>query len=121
MNNRAAFIDSPKGQVVVRDAEVAQPGEGEVLVKVQACAISPASAKVAKLAMIPVEYPTVLGNPVAGTVEAIGPGVTDVEVGQRVVCGTKIFAHKKVKFGGLQRFSVVDASEILEVSWLPKL
>lgn len=115
MSNRAAFIETEKGRVVVRDAETAQPGEGEVLIKVQACAISPASAKVAKLAMIPVEYPAVLGTPVAGTVEALGTGVTDVQVGQRVVCGTKVFAHKKAKYGGLQRFAVVDASEIVEV------
>lgn len=62
-----------------------------------------------------VEYPAVIGSPVAGTVEAIGPGVTAVTVGQRIVCGTKIFTHKKAKYGGLQRFAVVDESEVLDV------
>jgi NADPH:quinone reductase-like Zn-dependent oxidoreductase len=65
-----------------------------------------------------VEYPAVLGSPVAGVVKAIGAGVSKVEVGDRVVCGTKIFSHKKAKYGGLQRFSVVDESEIVEVSFL---
>jgi NADPH:quinone reductase-like Zn-dependent oxidoreductase len=63
-----------------------------------------------------VEYPAVLGSPVAGVVAAIGAGVSKVAVGDRVVCGTKIFSHKKAKYGGLQRFSVVDESEIVEVS-----
>ena len=34
MSNKAAFVEAEKGQIVVRDAEIAQPGEGEVLVKV---------------------------------------------------------------------------------------
>lgn len=116
MNNRAAFVETEKGHIVVRDAEIAELGKGEVLVKVHACAIQPADSKVAKLAILKVEYPAVLGSPVAGVVEAVGSGVTNISVGSRVVCGTKIFSQKKAKFGGLQRFSIVDASEIIEVS-----
>jgi hypothetical protein len=115
MSNRAAFVESEKGPIVVRDAEISELGEGEVLMKVFASAIQPADAKVAKLALIPMEYPTILGSPVAGVVEAVGAGVTKVSVGERVVSGTKIFSHKKAKYGGLQRFSIVDASEIVEV------
>ena len=63
-----------------------------------------------------VEYPAVLGSQLAGTVEALGPGVTTVAVGQRVVCGTKILTHKKAKYGGLQRFAIVDEAETLDVS-----
>jgi NADPH:quinone reductase-like Zn-dependent oxidoreductase len=116
MSNRAAFVEEVKGQIVVRDADISEPGEKEVLIKVYACAIQPADAKVAKLAMVAVEYPAVLGSPVAGVVEKLGPGVTQVAVGDRIVCGTKIFVAKKSKYGGLQRFSIVDESEIVQVS-----
>jgi NADPH:quinone reductase-like Zn-dependent oxidoreductase len=116
MSNRAAFLESPNGLFVVRDAELSEPGPGEVLVKVFACAIQPADAKVAKLSVLEVEYPAVLGSPVAGIVEAIGADVTKVSVGERVVCGTKIFTHKKALYGGLQRFTIVDESEVVEVS-----
>jgi hypothetical protein len=34
MSNRAAFIETEKGQIVVQDAEIAQPEQGEVLIKV---------------------------------------------------------------------------------------
>jgi hypothetical protein len=34
MSNKAAFVEAEKGRIVVRDAEIGQPGEGEVLVKV---------------------------------------------------------------------------------------
>jgi NADPH:quinone reductase-like Zn-dependent oxidoreductase len=131
MSNRAAFLETAKGQFVVRHAEIAEPGEGEVLVKVCITVLKyiPSAddegsrlrhttrrCKCAKLSMIPVEYPAVLGSPVAGVVETIGAGVSKVAVGDRVVCGTKIFSHKKAKYGGLQRFCVVDESEIIEVS-----
>ena len=65
--------------------------------------------------MIPLEYPTVLGSPVGGVVEALGDGVTKVVIGDRVVCGTKIFTQKKAKYGGMQRYTVVDQFEIVEV------
>jgi NADPH:quinone reductase-like Zn-dependent oxidoreductase len=84
---------------------------------VHAAAIQPADAKVAKLAVLKMEYPSVLGSPVAGIVEALGAGVTKVTVGERVVCGTKVFVHKKQKYGGLQRYTVVDESEIVEVDY----
>jgi NADPH:quinone reductase-like Zn-dependent oxidoreductase len=115
MSNRAAFLETEKGQIVVRDAEIPEPEEGEVLIKVYACGIQPADVKVAKYAMLAIEYPAVLGSPVAGTFEAVGPGVTKVSVGERVVCGTKVFVQKKAKYGGLQRFTLVDASETVEV------
>jgi len=38
MANRAAFLESEKGAIVVRDAENSKPGEGEVLVKVRSVA-----------------------------------------------------------------------------------
>lgn len=34
MSNKAAFVEAEKGRIYVGDAEIAQPGEGEVLVKV---------------------------------------------------------------------------------------
>lgn len=70
----------------------------------------------AKLAILPVEYPAVLGGPAAGTVVAIGPGVSKVAIGQRVVSAMKIFTHKKAKYGGLQRFAVVNEAECISVS-----
>ncbi|KAH5254458.1 hypothetical protein HBI67_151950 [Parastagonospora nodorum] len=115
MSNRAAFLESAKGSFVVRDAEIEELEEGEVLVRVQACAMQPADEKIAKFAMMPFEYPAVLGSPVAGVVEKVGAGVTKVSGGERVVCGTKVFSHKKAKYGGLQRFSIVDASEVVEI------
>lgn len=61
------------------------------------------------------DYPCILGSPVAGVVEALGAGVSKVSVGDSIVCGTKVLVHKKPMYGGLQRFCVVDESEVVEV------
>jgi NADPH:quinone reductase-like Zn-dependent oxidoreductase len=149
MENKAAWLESEKGKFVVRETELAQPGEGEVLIKVlphktfslsrtppsrvvlisliqiankvskvRAVAIQPADAKVAKHAVVKMEYPTILGFLVSGTVEALGSGVSKVAVGDRVASPTKVLVHKKPKYGGLQRFTIVDEFAVVEVSSL---
>jgi NADPH:quinone reductase-like Zn-dependent oxidoreductase len=62
-------------------------GPGEVLVKVAAAAINPVDAKLraGHLSLfMPLEFPAQLGGDVSGTVEALGEGVTNLKVGDRV-------------------------------------
>lgn len=57
---------------------------------------------------------------VAGYVDAIGEGVTKVQVGDRVVSGTSIWTSKgEHKYGGMQRFAIVEELEILNVCHKP--
>jgi NADPH:quinone reductase-like Zn-dependent oxidoreductase len=61
------------------------------------------------------EYPTILGSPIAGTVHALGANVSKVSVGDRVTCGTLVLGRKKPMYGGLQRFCVVHETEIIDI------
>lgn len=67
------------------DIATPEPGPGEVLVRIAACGLN-----FADLLMARGEYqdipplPVTLGLEVAGTVEALGPGTTGLEPGQRV-------------------------------------
>jgi NADPH:quinone reductase-like Zn-dependent oxidoreductase len=62
------------------------PGPGEVRVKVAAVALNHVDLWVRRgLPHLHHAYPFVLGSDVAGTVEALGPGVRDVEVGSEVI------------------------------------
>jgi NADPH:quinone reductase-like Zn-dependent oxidoreductase len=62
------------------------PGEGEVLVDIVACSINPADVLMIEgnYASVPVT-PCAVGIEGAGTVAAIGQGVTDLEVGDKVM------------------------------------
>ncbi|MEU9119801.1 S-(hydroxymethyl)mycothiol dehydrogenase [Streptomyces sp. NPDC048506] len=63
---------------------VPDPGPGEVLVAVQACGVCHTDLHYRDGA-INDEFPFLLGHEAAGTVEAVGPGVTDLAPGDYVV------------------------------------
>jgi NADPH:quinone reductase-like Zn-dependent oxidoreductase len=71
----------------VTDVPKPQPGAGEVLVKVQASSVNGFDLSVAGghvVGMMEHRFPVVLGKDFAGTVEAVGEGVTRFAVGDRV-------------------------------------
>jgi NADPH:quinone reductase-like Zn-dependent oxidoreductase len=70
------------------DVEVPTPGHGEVRVRVAATSFNGVDANIRSGGMrgpIPVVLPHTLGIDVAGTVDALGEGVTGVEVGEPVI------------------------------------
>jgi NADPH2:quinone reductase len=64
--------------------EVAAPGPGQVRVKQHACGINFIDTYFRSGAYAAPELPFVVGNEGAGDVIAVGPGVTDLKVGDRV-------------------------------------
>jgi NADPH:quinone reductase-like Zn-dependent oxidoreductase len=71
-----------------REIDSPSAGPGQVLVRVAVAAVNPLDAKIrggAMSAMFPTTFPAVLGNEIAGVVEAVGDGVTEPSVGERVV------------------------------------
>ena len=81
---RAAVSRDPGARLHMEDLHLADPGFGEVRVRLAAAAICGSD-----LAYIDGEWesarPAVFGHEAAGVVESLGPGVTGVEVGDRVV------------------------------------
>jgi len=75
----------------VRSVDIPRPGPGQVLVRVQATSVNPIDAKRAagygqRLLKLKGagRFPLVLGNDVAGTVQAVGKGVSQFAAGQPV-------------------------------------
>ena len=83
---RAVQVSRPGGPFELVEKPVPTPGPGAVLVKVEACGICHSDALV-KEGHMPIQYPRVPGHEVAGAVAALGPGVTNWTVGQRVGVG----------------------------------
>ncbi|MFF8911099.1 NADP-dependent oxidoreductase [Streptomyces olivaceoviridis] len=72
---------------VLRWAEVPmpEPAEGQIRIRVKAAGISPTDLAIRSGALrFPLGDPAVLGYEVAGTVDAVGPGVTGTAVGDEV-------------------------------------
>lgn len=84
---RAVQIAGKGAALEVVEKPVPEPGRGEALVKVDACGICH-SDMFAKEGLFPgVPFPVTPGHEVAGTVAALGDGVTGWEQGQRVGVG----------------------------------
>jgi S-(hydroxymethyl)mycothiol dehydrogenase len=117
-------ISRKKGEPVeVVDIVVPDPGPGEAVVDVIACGVCHTDLTYRE-GGINDEYPFLLGHEAAGTVEAVGPGVTSVEPGDfvilnwRAVCG-QCRACKRGKphlcfdtFNAEQKMTLTDGTEL---------
>ncbi len=69
----------------IEDLPLAEPGEGEVRLKVEAIGLNRAEVMFRRGQYLETpELPSRLGYEAAGTVDAVGPGVSDLQVGDRV-------------------------------------
>lgn len=82
----AAVLRRPR-EVVVEERRRPEPRQGQVLVKVDAVGICGSDVhyyEEGRIGSFVVESPLVLGHESAGTVVELGPGVTRLQLGQRV-------------------------------------
>ncbi len=130
----AVILPHARGAVAVESMSLADPGRGEVLVRMEACGICHSDLFVAGLERLPLA-PLVLGHEGIATVETTGPDVTAWKPGDRVgmtflattcgVCdlcrsGRERFCPKQTNFGfsrhgALARYAVVPAAALVRV------
>jgi S-(hydroxymethyl)glutathione dehydrogenase/alcohol dehydrogenase len=82
---RAAVLEEFGQPLVVQELDLAEPRAGEVLVRLVACGVCHTDMYTASGADPSGYAPAVLGHEGAGVVEALGEGVTDLQVGDHVV------------------------------------
>jgi S-(hydroxymethyl)glutathione dehydrogenase/alcohol dehydrogenase len=85
MRMRAAVLEEFGKPLVIQEVDLAEPKAGEVLVRLEACGVCHTDLYTASGADPSGYAPTVLGHEGAGVVEAVGPDVTDLAVGDHVV------------------------------------
>ena len=84
MKTRAAVCRAFGQPLTIEEIDLAEPGQGEIRVKIKACAICHSDVFYWEGAWGG-DLPAVYGHEAAGIVEAVGPGVTRVKVGDPVV------------------------------------
>src|SRR3954447_22261988 len=85
MRIRAAVLEEFRAPLAVQDVELADPGPGEVLVRLLACGVCHTDLYTASGADPSGYAPAVLGHEGCGVVEVVGDGVRSVAPGDRVV------------------------------------
>ena len=114
--NAAAWITAPKSKPFeVKPAPLWTPGENEILVRNHAVAINPVDGGLQSLAFIPLDYPTILGQDIAGEVVAVGPNVTRFKNGARVLGNGVGVATKQPQHNAFQAYTVVQTNMASEI------
>ena len=85
MRMRAAVLEEFGQPLVVQEVDLAEPKEGEVLVRLEACGVCHTDMYTASGADPSGYAPCVLGHEGGGIVEKVGDGVTSVAPGDKVV------------------------------------
>ncbi|TCD68535.1 hypothetical protein EIP91_010460 [Steccherinum ochraceum] len=107
---KALFIESPKGAWAVKSHSVPTPGAGEVLVRVEAAALNPVDWKVHDFDFFIAEYPAIIGIDSAGVVVALGDGVENVKVGDKV-----LHAASRGPRAAFQQYAIASAHLVAKV------
>ena len=83
---KAVEVAAP-GSLRIVERPIPQPGEGQVLIQVEACGICHTDSVTVEGQFPGLSFPRVPGHEVAGRIEAIGSRVSQWRVGQRVGVG----------------------------------
>ncbi|WP_406053067.1 NADP-dependent oxidoreductase [Kribbella sp. NBC_00889] len=107
---RALLVHSVPATPTVDDVPLPQAGAGELLVRIEASSVNGFDAATAAgyvQGMMEHRFPLVLGKDFAGTVEAVGEGVTEFAVGDPVF---GVVAKPFLGAGSLAEYVVVPAA-----------
>ncbi len=133
---RAAIFSEFGGPEVVRIREVPvpEPGPGQVRLRVEAASMNHLDLWVRRGLPVETPMPHIGGSDIAGTVDALGPGVTGVPEGARVVVDPSLdydwydgqergagFERRRFRIlgehtqGGFAEYAVVPAANLLPI------
>ena len=110
---RALHVPAAGQQPTLSDLPTPEPGDGQVLIRVRAAGLNPIDNGIAAgmlAGMLPHEYPVVLGRDAAGVVEAVGPGVEGVAVGDEVL--GHVLLAPPIQAGTLAEYAVLPAAAV---------
>jgi alcohol dehydrogenase len=120
---RAALIREHGGRdkILIEDVPTPVAGPGEIVVAVRACGLNYLDIFVRRgMPGMPIELPRITGGDVAGVIDALGPGVTALARGQRVLLDPAIMmpdgsqgALGEHATGGLAEFIKVAAANAI--------
>src|ERR1700716_235804 len=105
---KAVFVETPGGPENLKYADLPKPtpGPGQALVKIAAAGVNFVDVYF-RMGLYKADPPIILGNEGAGTVEAIGPDVTEVQPGDRVA-----YAMQR---GSYAEYAVVPAWQLVKI------
>ncbi|MBN3898108.1 MAG: zinc-dependent alcohol dehydrogenase family protein [Nostoc sp. NOS(2021)] len=81
---RAMILETPRQPLKLAELPIPKPNSEQVLIRVHACGVCRTDLHIVDGELTHPKLPLVLGHQIVGTVEAMGEGVDNFNVGQRV-------------------------------------
>jgi NADPH:quinone reductase-like Zn-dependent oxidoreductase len=107
--NTAAYLIAAKAHPFeLKPTPTWTPEPNEVLVQNRAIAINPIDGSLQRFAWLPMQYPTILGQDVAGEILAVGSSVKAFQKGDRVLGHAMGMATKRPQDAGFQTQTILD-------------
>ncbi|MCJ1398053.1 hypothetical protein MMC11_001250 [Xylographa trunciseda] len=107
MSNTAAVLTKSKGSISIEQRPIPKPQAHQLLVKNHAIAVNPVDFKIQDSGYFIQKYPTILGSDIAGTVEAVGEGVTKFKKGDRVAGFAGVIINNDPDHGAFQEYTLL--------------
>jgi alcohol dehydrogenase (nicotinoprotein) len=117
VKSKAAVLTAVNEPWEILEVDVCDPKEGQVMVRYTAAGLCHSDMHL-MTGDLPVQTPYIGGHEGAGVVEAVGPGVTKVAVGDHVVCSF-IPACGHCRWCATGRQSLCDLGATILVGYLP--
>lgn len=81
---RAMVLVKQKTPLILKELPTPHPGKGQILIKVRACAVCRTDLHILDGELTHPKLPLIMGHQIVGVVHALGEGVKDVSVGERI-------------------------------------
>lgn len=117
--NQAAYLNAVGVPLSIEAALLYEPQAGEVLIENHATAIQPLDAKKHNAGYggggSGMSFPTVLGTNLAGVVVQTGQGITNFQIGDRVVADTPVYVNGDKRSGAWQKYVIANETTIAKM------
>ncbi|PCH39327.1 GroES-like protein [Wolfiporia cocos MD-104 SS10] len=113
MSQKSLLLTAKQGSFAVDTTPIPKPGPGQVLIKIQSAALNPVDWKIQAYGSIIEKFPSVLGSDIAGTIEAVGEGVSGFTKGDRVLNQGVIGNNE---FSGFQQYALAYADVTAKIA-----
>ncbi|KAK1758154.1 zinc-binding alcohol dehydrogenase domain-containing protein cipB [Echria macrotheca] len=108
--NLVAVFTAVKSPLTIEERPISSPGPNEVLIRNEVIALNPIDCKRWAYGFLVQSYPTILGQDVSGVIEAVGPGVTSLQAGDRVIAIADGIHTGEITHTAFQNFTVARAN-----------
>ena len=132
---RAMVLDAPGQPLRLEQRSIPEPGEGEVQISVQACAVCRTDLHIVDGDLTEADFPIVPGHEIIGSVSAVGSEVSSLTAGELVgvpwlgwTCGTCRYCQRDqenlcelalftgyTRDGGFADYTVADARYVFPI------